>query len=189
MAARWGTFGEVVGSDELVVAVRVVDGTILVSKSILPDKVRACRAYITLPAYLKFFPGPHEPTAVDGWLEPWSQKQGQIHIAVVQEWTARMPRIFFCMLHPDVSKIKAVPLGDNLRLYAQLMQSGMRPNQLRDFLGKELDRNAFYRAFRDIEKTLTNRQRAGFLKARPRSGPCTTTKLVDPDRRAVWICV
>jgi hypothetical protein len=175
MAVRWGTFDEVAGREEMVVAVRVVDGTIIVSKSILPAKVRACKAYITPPAYLKFFPGPGEPTAVDKWFQPWKNNEERIHIAVIQEWTAFMPRIFFCMLHPDVRKIKAVPLADNFRLYTQLMQSGMRPNQLRDFLGKELDRNAFYRAFRDIEKTLTNRQRAGFLKA---SSPFTNAKHV-----------
>lgn len=151
---------------EMVVAVRVVKGVTYVSKSTLPDEVRACEMYFTPPGYIKFFDTPTEPTDVDEWLAPWMTPHQRVHIAVIAEWTDRLPRIFFCMLHPQVQKIRRVGINDHFGLYSQLMRNGMRPNQLRDLLGKELDRNAFYRAFRDIEKTLSNRQRASFLQVR-----------------------
>ena len=161
MASRTGTLADF--GDETVVAVRVSRrGNVIVRKGHLPAKVKEWPCHHIMSWSLVFQNGA-KPTIIDDWFkDSASGSEGTVRVAVITAYTCNLPRIFFCLMHPEVEAM-AADFQNPLELYTAIMNAGMPPNELRGLVGDELDRHAFYTAFHDIVPTLSDTKRTVFL--------------------------
>ena len=164
MACKKGTLGDL--GNDVVVLVRVTSkGNIVLRKGFIPSTYHTVSCLHIMSWSLVFKRG-HKRTIMDDWFCNTSNDlplvEGTVRLAVIHAYTNHLPRIIFCLLHPAVRPMTA-NFENTLEVYRAILSSGMLPNELRGFLGNELNRNDFYTVFHELVPTLSPVERARFL--------------------------